>query len=215
MRFFRQQDEIVRSRPAIGRWDRSRAVTALGVLIGGIVLVASLLMVESTRAGAIRHAPNPISVSAPRVVILKKARVLHLLDGNRLVRTYPVDLGTAPDGTKRRKGDGRTPIGSFRVVSKNSQSPYHRFIGIDYPSLDAAQWGLARGLISAGEAASIRSALATGRCPDWSTELGGGIGIHGRRIGRDWTGGCIALTDEHVEELFGVIRIGDPIEILP
>jgi murein L,D-transpeptidase YafK len=140
---------------------------------------------------------------------------MHLLDGGRLVRTYPVDLGAAPVGQKRRAGDGRTPLGRFRVATKNADSPYCRFIGLDYPDLAAVERGLTEGLISPGEAASIREALASGRCPSWTTGLGGGIGIHGRRIGRDWTGGCIALSDEHVQELYSVLRIGDLVEVLP
>ena len=75
--------------------------------------------------------------------------------------------------------------------------------------------GLRTGLVARGEAAGVRAALAAGRCPDWSTALGGGIGIHGRRRGRDWTAGCVAVADEHIEELFAVMRIGDPVEILP
>jgi murein L,D-transpeptidase YafK len=154
-------------------------------------------------------------VEAPRAVILKNQRALHLFDGEALVRTYAIDLGTAPVGQKRRKGDGRTPTGRFRVVTKNATSTYHRFIGIDYPNEEAVGWGLGQGLISPGEAVAIRDALAAGRCPDWGTALGGGIGIHGRGKGHDWTAGCVALSDPHVEELFSILRIGDPVEILP
>ncbi len=170
-----------------------------------------------------------LKVDQPRIVVLKSRRVLCLFDGDRLMRTYPIDLGAEPFGDKRLRGDGRTPEGRFRVVSKNAESPYHRFLGIDYPDRSAAGWGLDRGLISAGQAASIGAAIDGGRCPDWGTALGGGIGIHGGRRAAanrhrtaddadrrgDWTGGCIAVGDFEVEELFAVLRIGDPIEILP
>lgn len=208
---------------------RLRAEVAAGVVMGCVLLivvtVASAGRTRPTESrsqalekpGAVRPArtADPILLASPRVVILKAKRTLYLLDGDRLVRSYRIDLGAEPVGPKRRKGDQRTPIGIFRVASKNAQSPYCRFIGLDYPDPAAAGWGLARGLISPGEAASIRRARAAGRCPDWSTALGGGIGIHGRRLGHDWTGGCIALSDRHVEELFSVLRIGDPVEILP
>ena len=170
-----------------------------------------------------------LKVDHPRLVVLKSRRVLCLFDGDRLMRTYPIDLGREPVGDKRLRDDGRTPEGQFRVVSKNADSPYHRFLGIDYPHRATARWGLDRGLISAGQAASIGAAIDVGRCPDWGTALGGGIGIHGGRTlaglppraaddanrTRDWTGGCIAVGDFEVEELFAVLRIGDPIEILP
>ncbi len=198
-----------------GRLDhRARAHTAASA--AALVTAVSMAVAIGASRWASGGDPAPvISVTAPQVVVIKSKRVLHLLDGDRLVRTYSIDLGNAPVGPKRRMGDGRTPIGRFRVIAKNADSPYSRFIGLDYPDIAAAEWGLASGLISHGEAASIRQALATGGCPSWSTALGGGIGIHGRRVGRDWTGGCIALADEHIEELFSVLRIGDPVEILP
>jgi murein L,D-transpeptidase YafK len=156
-----------------------------------------------------------ITVNHPRVVVVKSQRKLHLFDGLRLIRTYPADLGSAPAGTKHLADDGRTPEGRFRVVSKNLASPNHRFLGLDYPDLNAAKWGFEHGLISAGELSGIEQALGQGGCPEWGTALGGGVGIHGGGRGTDWTAGCIALADRHVEELFRVLRIGDEVEILP
>jgi len=185
----------------------------------GAIFLSGVLLLMATGAGAIasgsRGARAVLALDSPRVVVLKGKRLLHLFDGDALVRSYSVDLGFAPVGPKLRQGDGRTPVGKFRIVTKNAKSPYHRFLGLDYPNGKTVAWGLATGLISHGEAASIRRALAAGRCPDWGTALGGGIGIHGRRIGRDWTAGCVALGDEHVEELYAVLRIGDPVEVLP
>jgi murein L,D-transpeptidase YafK len=188
------------------------AACLIGVL--GFIAV-SIVAIGSGFADADAADSNTVLVTKPRVVVLKSKRILHLFDGDCLVRTYPIDLGTVPDGPKRRKDDQRTPVGRFRIVTKNPDSQYHRFLGIDYPDEAAVQWGLNNGLVSIGEARDIRRALEYGQCPNWMTGLGGGIGIHGHRIGRDWTGGCIALSDQHVEELFSVLRIGDPVEILP
>jgi len=184
-------------------------IGVVGIIATGIAAFASGI----GDAGA--SDSDAVLVSDPRVVVLKSKRILHLFDGDRLVRTYAIELGTVPDGPKRRKDDKRTPLGRFRIVNKNPDSQYHKFLGIDYPGEDAVQRGLATGVISSGEARAIRRALEYGQCPSWTTGLGGGIGIHGNRIGRDWTGGCIALSDQHVEELFSVLRIGDPVEILP
>lgn len=197
-------------------WCRLRVETGIGVVMGGMVILAAAATLASVSGKQTVPARKPmVALASPRVVILKNRRILHLFDGDKLVQSYPIDLGATPLGPKRHEGDGRTPVGAFRVVTKNADSRYHRFIGLDYPDLGTVEWGFAHGLISTGEAASIRRALETGRCPDWGTALGGGIGIHGQRIGRDWTGGCIALSDEHVGELFSVLRIGDPVEILP
>jgi murein L,D-transpeptidase YafK len=195
---------------------RLRGTAGLGLLLTGILAVSVLVAGRLSLApGAQGGSSGSIVVSSPRVVVLKSKRCLHLFDGDRLVRTYAVDLGTSPVGNKRRFDDARTPEGRFRVVTRNSNSPYHRFLGIDYPNEDAVSFGLAHGLVSQGEAVSIRAALAEGRCPDWGTALGGGIGIHGKRKGIDWTGGCVAVEDAQIEELYAVLRLGDPVEILP
>lgn len=182
-----------------------------------VVLILSIPFAVSGTVDGRDHTGFPASLSlhSPRVVVLKSKRIMYLFDGERLVRSYPIDLGFEPAGQKQRKDDGRTPLGRFSVVTKNGQSGYHRFIGLDYPDWEATEWGLAAGLISPGEASAIRSALADEQCPDWGTALGGGIGLHGKGRGRDWTGGCVAVADEHIEELFAILRLGDPVEILP
>ena len=156
-----------------------------------------------------------LEVREPRVVILKSKRKLHLFDGDELVRSYEIALGPRATGPKNKRGDGRTPEGIFRVCTKNEDSPYHRFMGISYPDPAAAERGLRQGLISYGEALGIIEAHALNRCPSWTTALGGGIGIHGCGTQSDWTAGCIALANEDAGELFGVLRLGDPVEILP
>lgn len=155
------------------------------------------------------------TIRRPNLVVLKGERTLHLFDGETLVRSYRCDLGGSPVGDKRRAGDEKTPVGNFRIVSKNEGSPYRRFLGLDYPHRPAVGDGLAAGLVSDGAARSILDALGESRCPDWSTGLGGGIGIHGHGRGRDWTGGCIALSNTAIDELFDILRIGDRVEILP
>lgn len=195
--------------------NRRAAKGVVGVVLIVALSLAAVGAIGSAAGHPSRSSKPLISLASPRVVVLKSKRVLHLFDGRRLVRTYPLDLGRSPQGQKRLEGDGKTPEGLFHVVTKNESSPYHLFIGFDYPNVEAASWGLRRGLISPGAAAGIEKAIREGRCPDWSTALGGGIGIHGHARGADWTGGCVAVSDQHIEELFSVLRPGDPIEVLP
>ncbi|MEE9295364.1 MAG: L,D-transpeptidase [Phycisphaerae bacterium] len=163
-----------------------------------------------------RVGPAAITLQNPHVVVVKSVRKLYLFDGDRLIRGYPVTLGLAPVGQKVQAGDGRTPEGRFRICAKNSNSANHRFLGISYPSPAVADRGLRDGLISVGEAQAIHEAHDAGRCPNWTTALGGALGLHGSAgpPGKR-TAGCIALADRHVAELFDVLRIGDEIEILP
>ncbi len=167
-------------------------------------------------AGRSSETAEPLVVDEPRVVIVKSSSQLYLFDGDNLVRRYAIKLGPAPVGPKGRAGDGRTPEGRFLVCTKRADSPFHRFLGINYPDPATAERGLREGRISIGEAQAIREAHDEGgRCPSWRTALGGGIGLHGAAERLEQTAGCVALRDEHIDELFNVLRVGDEIEILP
>jgi murein L,D-transpeptidase YafK len=137
-----------------------------------------------------------------QVVIVKSSRRLFLYDGALLVESYPVALGFEPDGPKRVQGDGRTPEGAYHLDYRNKRSDYHRSIHVSYPDTrDRAR------------------ARALGRSP------GGMIMIHGLPtglgdIGRDhttvdWTDGCIAVTNEQMDEIWRLVDDGTPIHILP
>lgn len=185
--------------------------------IFGLVLMAIILAAASSfrPVSARSTTPTSLTVSCPRVVVLKSHRILHLFDGDQLVRSYAIDLGTRPIGPKTRDKDGRTPEGLFRIATRNPNGTYGRFLGISYPDVAAARRGVAEGYLSPGEADQIYEAHRTGVCPPWTTALGGGLGLHGGGRGTDWTAGCIALKDADMEELFTVLRVGDPVEILP
>lgn len=181
----------------------------------GSTLAWSAVAWNNGSYGATEIQSARLRLQNPRVVVLKSAARLFLFDGETLVRIYPVKLGPEPEGPKRRAGDGRTPEGRFRICTKNINSPNHRFLGIDYPDRDTADRGLREGLISGGEAAAICRAHDMGQGPSWTTALGGAIGLHGAADALERTAGCIALRDEHVAEIFKVLRIGDEVEILP
>jgi murein L,D-transpeptidase YafK len=103
---------------------------------------------------------------------------------------------------KEREGDNRTPEGNYLIDSKSSDSQFYKSLHISYPSAE-----------------DIARAKANGYSP------GGAVLIHGLRndlkwIGRlhvlkDWTRGCIAVTNEELDEIWRVVPIGTPIEIKP
>jgi murein L,D-transpeptidase YafK len=142
-------------------------------------------------------------VKADRILIEKSERRLILLKGDQPLRTYPVALGAAPKGAKRFEGDQRTPEGVYAIDFRNERSGFHRALRISYPS----------------EADRVRALEVGG-------EAGGQIMIHGLKNGQgslgrrhlgsgDWTDGCIAVTNEEIDEIWSLVDLGTPVEIRP
>jgi murein L,D-transpeptidase YafK len=166
--------------------------------------VLRLLLIAGVVGGLLAAAPILAvgGVKADRVVIEKSQRQLILLRGDKPIRTYPVALGGSPKGPKRFEGDQRTPEGVYKIDFRNDRSNFHRALRISYPS----------------EADRMR-ALEMGYAP------GGQIMIHGlrngqgwlgsRHLGDDWTDGCIAVTNDEIDEIWSLVDLGTPVEIRP
>jgi len=131
------------------------------------------------------------------VVVDKADRRMYLLHHDEVLKDYKVGLGFAPEGHKQFEGDGKTPEGTYLIDRRNPNSEFHLSIGISYPN-----------------EADREFASSQGKSP------GGDIFIHGRpkkyRDGkRDWTAGCIAVTDRQMEDIYAMVRDGTPITIRP
>lgn len=137
-----------------------------------------------------------------RLVVYKSKRELSTYSNGELVKTYQIALGQNPVGDKEFEGDMKTPEGLYYINDKNPNSAYHKNLGISYPNQ-----------------ADRQQAKVLGK------PVGGDIKIHGLRNGMgyigkshrltDWTWGCIALTNEEIDELYHIVKISTPIEIYP
>ncbi len=134
---------------------------------------------------------------ANHIVVSKRNRLMTVMNGETELKRYRIGLGFTPEGHKTRSGDGRTPEGRYYVDRRNPRSAYHLSIGINYPNdQDRAK------------------ARAAGVNP------GGDIFFHGgprsaneRSGGRDWTAGCIAVSDAEIEEMWTMVPLGIPVTI--
>ena len=172
---------------------RSRVRSYPAVVLAVLVSLAAVFCHVRTEA-----ALAPVD----RVVVYKGQRLLQLLKGEAVVRSYRVALGKNPVGPKRRAGDGRTPEGVYRLDGRNSASKFYKAIHISYPN--------------AGDQAAARK---NGVVP------GGQIMIHGLPEGfadladshftRNWTKGCIAVSNAEIDEIWRLVPNGTPIEIKP
>lgn len=179
--------------------------------IGKDELAGAQARVKTIAAAKSRALP----LAAPRVVIHKADRVLVLYDGDVELKRYDVALGRAPIGPKREQGDFKTPEGSYFVTGHNAGSQFHLFLGLSYPNAADAKAALDDGRIDAKAARAIEDADHAHRAPPWDGALGGAVGIHGGGTSEDWTFGCIALSDDDVDELWVALPDGAPIEIDP
>jgi murein L,D-transpeptidase YafK len=163
---------------------------------------ALITTILTARAERIDTAPLPAGTIASRIFIDKSERTLTLFRGEHELKTYKVALGRNPVGHKQQEGDGRTPEGRYQIVFHKRNSSFHRALRISYPNAE-----------------DIRSARERGVSP------GGDIMIHGLPNGmgslgsdhllRDWTEGCIAVTNEEIEEIWRVVPDGTIVDITP
>ena len=149
-----------------------------------------------SNAFAIQNGP------ADKILIEKKERRLTLISKDKVLKTYKIALGGNPNGPKERQGDNKTPEGTYVIDSRNKDSRYHLSLHISYPN-----------------ERDRRRAKELGVSP------GGDIMIHGIKNGfewigpshtwLDWTKGCIAVTDEEIEEIDKLVPNGTIVEIRP
>jgi murein L,D-transpeptidase YafK len=139
---------------------------------------------------------------ADRVVVRKAERKLLLMRGDEVLRTFRVALGLSPTGHKQREGDFRTPEGNYRLAGRRADSDFFLAIQVSYPGPD-----------------DLRRASADG------VEPGGLIMIHGQPNypnkpleyykTRDWTNGCIAVSNSDMVDIWLMTPDDTPIQILP
>jgi murein L,D-transpeptidase YafK len=139
---------------------------------------------------------------ADHVIVHKKDRTLELRHGDSVLQMYKIALGSEPIGPKMCQGDHRTPEGSYLIDSRNAASKFHRSLHIAYPN------------------AEDRKRAEAAHCSP-----GGDIMIHGLPNGygfigaahrlKDWTDGCIAVTDQEIEEIWKRVPNGTPVDIQP
>ncbi len=134
------------------------------------------------------------------ILIEKANRKMTVYYQKKPIKSYKIALGFEPKGHKQQEGDGKTPEGRYSIISKNPKSQFHLSLKISYPN-------------SADKEASRKRGVTPG----------GDIMIHGlppafKLLGKlhtlkDWTLGCIAVTNQEIDEIFASTPVGTPVEI--
>jgi murein L,D-transpeptidase YafK len=189
---------------------------AVPALVAALIGAAAPAALATGKAhGATRHTAHaqasatagdtsavPEQMLADRVVVRKSERRMYLMHRETVLRSYRVALGLNPVGPKEQEGDSRTPEGHYTLTRRNPRSEYFLSIQVSYPNDRDMQRARRNRLVP-----------------------GGSIMIHGlpndlRREPtyyekRDWTDGCIAVSDSDMLEIWLMTPPDTPIDILP
>ena len=140
------------------------------------------------------------------LIVDKSDYELKVYDAEGWYATYPVVFGNKDLSDKLIEGDRRTPEGTFKILSKRPHQKWHKMLMLDYPTAESY--------------AKFKERKAKGIIPQ-SAKIGGGIAIHGTWPHDDlvvddftnWTNGCVALKNEDLDELDGIVDIGTKVII--
>lgn len=144
----------------------------------------------------------PITIRADRVLVIKHERVLRLYKDGKVIKRYKVALGGDPIGPKTRQGDHKTPEGNYVLDSRNAHSQFYKSIHISYPSPRDRAAARAKGVSPGGD-------VFVHGLPNGYGWVGPGHSV------KDWTDGCIAVTNAEIDEIWQSVADGTPIEIRP
>jgi murein L,D-transpeptidase YafK len=161
------------------------------------LLVTASLLQANTPASAVAEQKK-----VDLIVVEKSKHTMTLMSKGNALKTYHVALSTVPVGAKERAGDHKVPEGNYTIDEKKSASRFHLALHVSYPN-----------------------AVDRARAKKLGVEPGGDIEIHGLEkkyawLGsmhreKDWTDGCIAVTDAEIEEIYPLVAVGTAVEILP
>jgi murein L,D-transpeptidase YafK len=123
---------------------------------------------------------------ADNIIVFKSKRKLELRKGPEIIGTYCISLGKNPIGAKTQRGDHKTPEGIFSL-RKHPNSKYNKALDISYNNYN------------------------------------NNVEIHGLQYSlvgkfqrfKDWTDGCIAVTNDEIDEIYDAIENNSKIEITP
>ena len=196
---------------------------AIVLFLSGVIVYGIILNLREIPLSEALNQKGFSELKNPNIVIDRVSFTLDLYEDSVLVKTYRASFGRTLHKPKSRAGDGATPVGNYQVCSIDTSYKYYKFFRLNYPSIDDATDALKKGLISQKEFNNIKFEYYYEGCTGYNLVLGGNIGIHG--IGRfnfilknmpfvfNWTDGSIALSDEDIEEIYSVIKIGTKVII--
>lgn len=143
---------------------------------------------------------QPAEVRADTIEVDKSEQRMVLYRDGQPLREYSIALGANPEGHKTEGGDERTPVGEYTIDWRNANSIAHLSLHISYPNAEDIQQAEQRGVSPGG------NIMIHGMTNGWGWLIS--------RLGlRNWTDGCIAISNDEMEEIWSLVANGTPIRI--
>lgn len=145
--------------------------------------------------------PDLAGTPVDKVLVIKSERQLHLVARGQTLKSYRVSLGKQP-GPKLREGDQRTPEGFYWINWRKTSDKFNLAMHISYPNANDLARAHAEG-VSPGSMIMLHGTPVDEEYPEWFFQT------------LNWTEGCIALSNEDMQEVWQLVKNGTLIEIRP
>lgn len=192
------------------------------LFFAGVILYGIILNIREDTLQEAMAEKGISELSDVSLVVDKSTYRVELYSDSILVKSYKAVFGKNQGNFKRSKDEKVTPVGRFKICNIDTNYLYHKKLMLNFPNSQIAAEALKYGFINKQDHDKI-AAVNGNNCPPFNTKLGGEIGIIG--IGEydlifrnlpfafNWTDGSIAISNESIDELHLIVKIGTPVEI--
>ncbi|MBK7104327.1 MAG: L,D-transpeptidase [Ignavibacteriae bacterium] len=189
----------------------------------GIVVYGVILNLREHSLNEILQTKNLNELKNVTILVDRKNYKLNLYSDSTIVKSYNAVFGRNSNSNKISNNDYATPAGTYFICKIDTDHVYYKKLFINYPNLKDAAEALKENIISQKEFKNIANKLNENDCPFENTILGSDIGIQGTGEYNiifknlpfvfNWTNGSIALSNENIDELLTVVKVGTKVTI--
>jgi murein L,D-transpeptidase YafK len=152
---------------------------------------------------------NLFAYEVDEVQVYKTQHIMKMLYKDEVTKIYSVMLGRGGMSPKRKKGDKLVPEGEYILDYKNPYSKFYRSIHLTYPNADDIRRAASLG-VNPGFDIFIHG------MPNYFTELSKILDFKSMKLlfsMRDWTAGCVAVTNQEMSEIWDNVQVPTKITI--
>jgi len=157
----------------------------------------------SCHKNRVKLIPYSQDIKVTHIEVNKKKKTMFLFTSEDTALLYRIELGFQPKGHKQFSGDGKTPEGTYYINEKNPKSVAYKCLYISYPNIEDKKYAESKGE-DPGRFITIHGLLN-------NTEAS----RKNKHPKKNWTGGCIAVTNTEMDEIYELVKVGTKIIIKP